>query len=590
MLQLSILAENGKRVRGRMLGKFFKRYGWMYIPGVLFLVINSRVATLAPKALGEAIGLVEAGAVTQEVMRSAVIIVAIALGVFATRFVWRMMIILNARRMECFLREELFVKLQSLPPDFYAKRRSGDLLAYAINDVGSVRQTFGPALAQAINGILTGALSIYSMIGETSLSMSLLALAPVPIAVAVILIAGKVVRRRSRRVQELFAGVSGFVNESIMGIRVVKAFAREDEWQAEFDRTSDELQTANVKLADASALIQPITALTFGLSYAISLIIGGKMVIDGTLGLSNLVSFLGYLLLIQHPVVSLGRIVNMVQRGLASYKRLRDIFDEEEIPAFEQSDYSAPIDGEIEAKNLTFTYPGMNAPALRGVSFKLRAGGTLGIAGETGSGKTTLAALLMKFYHCERGELFIDGVDICDIPARAIREASGYVPQDGFLFSATIEDNILFYTPNKSEEDARKAAELAGVLGDIERLPDGFNTEVGERGTHLSGGQRQRIGLARALVRSPQVILLDDTLSAVDNITERRIVENLHGELADRTAVIISHRLSALEDADLILYLRDGEVVESGTHDELVTLGGAYAAAWSKQKEGGDNE
>lgn len=573
-----------------MLKKFFKKYGLYYIPGVLFVALNSRVATLAPAVLGDAIELVENGAAAEAVYRAAILIIAVALGVFATRFVWRMLIILNARRMEVFLREELFVKLQNLPPDFFSKRRSGDLLAYAINDVNAVRMTFGPALAQGLNGILTGSLSIYAMIQETDLTMSLLALAPLPLAVVSILVVGTAVRRRTRRAQELFAKVSGFVNESIMGLRVVKAFAREDEWQKEFDATSDELREANVAIVDASSLLQPITALMFGISYAIALIIGGSMVVNGTLSLSSLVAFLGYLLLIQQPVVALGRIVNMVQRGLASYRRLDEIYKEQSIPEFEQSDYPREIRGEIEAKNLTFTYPGMHTPALRGVSFKLRAGGTLGIAGETGSGKSTLAALLMKFYECPQGELFIDGVDIRDIPAKAVRAATGFVPQDGFLFSASIEDNITFYSPGKTHDDVLRAAELAGVRENIESLPKGFETEVGERGTHLSGGQKQRVGLARALLREPQMIILDDTLSAVDNITERKIVGNLDGELKDRTAIIISHRLSAIEHADTILYLRDGEVVEQGTHDELLALGGAYASAWNEQMEGNGDE
>ncbi len=573
-----------------MLKKFMKKYGWLYLPGIIFVALNSRVATLAPAALGDAIGLLEEGAPRDAVYRAALVIIAVAVGVFATRFVWRMFIILNARRMETFMREELFTKLQSLSPSFFAKRRSGDLLAYAINDVNAVRMTFGPALAQGLNGILSGALSIYAMIAETDLRMSLLALAPVPVAVASILIVGKAVRSRSRKVQEMFAGVSGFVNESIMGLRVVKAFAREDEWQKEFDRASDDLRAANVSLVDASSLLQPVTTLMFGLSYAIALVVGGHMVLEGTLSLASLVTFLGYLLLIQQPVVALGRIVNMVQRGLASYRRLDEILKEPGIPAFEQTDYGREIKGEIEARNLTFTYPGAEEPALRGVSFKLKAGGTLGIAGETGAGKTTLASLLVKFYECPRGQLFIDGVDIRDIPAKAVREATGFVPQDGFLFSSSIEENIRFYCVGKTHEDVLRAAELAAVRENIEELPDGFGTEVGERGTHLSGGQRQRVGLARALLRKPRMIILDDTLSAVDNITERKIVANLEGELKDRTAVIISHRLSALEHADLILYMKDGEVTEQGTHDELLALGGDYATAWREQMEGSRDE
>lgn len=568
-----------------MVRKFMRKYGWMYIPGILFLALNSRIATLAPTALGEAIGLLEQESpVAALVYRSALNIVLIALGVFVTRFIWRMFIIMNARRMEVFMREELFVKLQSLPVSFFAKQRSGDMMAYAINDVGAVRQTFGPTLAQGINGIITGTLSIMEMVRATDARMTLIALAPVPIAVAAIIILGGRIREHSRRVQGMFAGLSGFVTETIMGVRVVKTFAREDEWQESFKKSSDEMRDANVALTDVSSLLNPVTLITFGVSYALSLIIGGEMVMAGTLGLSELVAFQGYLLLIQQPVVALSRIVNAMQRGLASYKRLDAVFREPSIPDFEQEEHT-PVEGEIEARGLTFTYPGMSEPSLKDVSFKLPKGGTLGIAGETGCGKTTLASLLLKFYTAPYGQLFIDGEDIRNIPAKAIRDASGYVPQDGFLFNATIEDNISFYTPGCTHDDVLHAAEAANIRTEIEAFPEGFNTEVGERGTHLSGGQKQRISLARALVRDPKILILDDTLSAVDNLTEQRIVANLDGELKDRTAIIISHRLSALRSADLILYMDGGRVVESGTHEELMALGGRYATTCLMQEQ-----
>ena len=576
-----------------LVAKFLKKYGWLYLPGILFLAINSRIATWAPAALGDAIDLLkEQSPAAALVYQAALRIVLIALGVFVTRFIWRMFIIMNARRMEVFLREELFTKLQSLPVNFFAKQRSGDMMAYAINDVGAVRMTFGPALAQGINGIITGTISIIEMIRTTDLRMTLLALAPVPIAMAAILILGGKIRRRSRKVQGLFAGLSGYVTETIMGVRVVKTFAREDEWQKSFDGRSDELRDANVALTDTSSLLNPVTLITFGVSYAVSLMLGGSMVRAGTLALGELVAFQGYLLLIQQPVVAMSRIVNMVQRGLASYKRLKAVYDEPSIPDFEESEHP-PVGAAIEARHLTFTYPGMDSPALRDVSFTLPEGGILGIAGETGCGKTTLVSLLMKFYETEPGQLFVGGEDITTVPARTIREMAGFVPQDGFLFSASVEENINFYTPGCTKEDVLAAAEAANIRAEIEAFPEGFATQVGERGTHLSGGQKQRISLARALVRNPKLLILDDTLSAVDNITEHKIISNLNGALADRTAVIISHRLSALRSADLILYMDAGRVIEMGTHEELVALGGRYAETWAMQlqeseKEGGD--
>lgn len=569
-----------------MISKFMKKHGWKYIPGILFLALNSKIQTLAPAALGKAIDMLESGiAERSAVYRQATMILLIAVGVLVTRFIWRMFIVMNARTMEVYLREELFKKLQRLPVSFFAKQRSGDLMAYATNDVGAVRMTFGPVLAMSFNGMITGGLAIFSMVNEVDSRLTLFALLPIPIAAAGIVIIGRLVRLRFRKVQALFAKLSGFVNESIMGIKVVKTFAREDEWLNEFTKVSADMRDANIKLANTSSRLGPITAITFGLSFAISLIYGGNLVAQGLLPLGSLVAFQGYLILLERPVIQLGRIVNMMQRGLASYKRLSGIYKEPDMPESKMIPYSKEIRGSISAKNLTFTYPGMSSPALRNISFDLKAGQTLGIAGPTGSGKTTLVSLILKFYEAPNGSLFIDGEDINDIPALSIRESVGYVPQDGFLFSSNISDNISFYQPGTNDEKIRHAAKLAGIGNEIESFPNKYDTMVGERGTHLSGGQKQRIALARALIRDPKILILDDTLSAVDNLTEQTIVSHLNGVLSEKTSIVISHRLSSLRSASKILWLRDGEITESGTHEELMALGGEYYETYTKQSK-----
>lgn len=567
-----------------ILKEFLKKYGWLYLPGFLFLLINARITNLAPAALGDAIGMLEKGGCSRgDILRQAGLIVAIAVGVFLTFFAFRMFIIMNARRMEVFFRESLFLKLQSLPQRFFSQQRSGDMMAYAVNDVNAARQVFGPAVAMGARGIVTGIIAIWSMATTCSPRMTLLALLPLPFALAATLLLGKLVFRRSKDSQDLFQRLSGFVNESIMGVKIIKSFAREEEWQQRYTGMSEEMLAANVKLNDASALLGPITAAAFGVSYAVALLLGGRMVLSGAMDLGTLVAFLGYLLVVQQPVAMFGRLMNMVQRGMASYQRLMGVYRESSVPDVERVSRGKPVGVGVTAQNLSFTYPGAKKPALRNVSFRLAPGQTLGVAGGTGSGKSTLAALLLKLYEVAPGQLYLGGEDITTLPAYDVREAAGYVPQDGFLFSASIRDNILFYAPGRTEADMLEAAGLAAIRKEIESFPQGFDTPVGERGTHLSGGQKQRIALARALVRAPRFLILDDTLSAVDNLTEQAITSSLRGSLQDRTALIISHRMSALRHADRILFLDDGQVAEQGSHEELMALRGLYYDAWQRQ-------
>lgn len=580
--------------------EFFRRYGFFYIPGFLFLILNSFIQSKIPVALGDAIDILsEDVPIKSALLEKAGLIALLGVSVFAARFLWRLFIIGNARRMEVFLREKLYIKLQELPLSFFSGINSGDLMAYAINDVGAVRMTFGPVLAMGINSIAVALLSIFGMIGEVELTMTLLALAPVPLAIISTAVLGSLVQKRSLKVQKMFSGLSGFVNESISGIKIIKSFGREDAREERFDNISSEMKNANVALTDVSAMINPLVNAAFGLSYAISLILGGNAVIDGKIGAGTLVTFLGYLVLVQHPVVSLGNIINRIQRGLASYKRLNEIFKTPSVPESERiikKELECSFSPSLRADNLSFRYHDADEAspdALSGISFEIPAGGTLGIAGPTGGGKTTLLNVISKLYSAERGHLFVGGTDICDFPAVQLRKYLGYVPQDGFLFSASIEDNIALGT-EIDRQRVEDAAKSACIYKEIEAFKDGFNTEVGERGTHLSGGQKQRVSLARALYRSPRLLLLDDTLSAVDNITERELIKNLgldkKREPSDTTVIIVSHRLSVLEHCDEIIFLDGGRITARGTHEELMKLGGAYAEAYMAQKEESDSE
>ena len=578
-----------------MISKFLKRNWIFYIFGFAFLALNATINTQVPQALGDAISLLESGAAKNDVMRQALIIGLIGVAAFVTRFIWRTFIIGTARRLDCWLRERLYTKFQHLPISFYANKSSGDLMAYAINDINAVRLTFGPALAMSFNGIVTATISIVTMILEVDPILTVLALLPVPFTIIYTTISGRIVRRKFSAVQALFSKLSGFVNESISGIRIIKAFATEDARNEEFSKISSDMRDANISLVYTSSMVNPVIKATFGLSYALALIFGGQAVIEGTLDTGTLVTFLGLLLLVQNPVVQLGDIINRVQRGLASYKRLKSIDDEISIPEseFEETDEESVVEGkDITVKNLTFTYPDGEKPALNNISFTIKSGSTIGIAGATGSGKTTLIATLAKLLPTPDGSILFGDADINETRASTLRKDIGYVPQDGFLFSATIAQNIAFCDESPNMEKIKTTSELACITIDEKTFSNGYETEVGERGTHLSGGQKQRISLARAFYRTPSLLLLDDTLSAVDTVTEQTMLKNIkdlpNTELyKDKkfrpTTVIISHKLSAIEDCDEILYMDNGEIAERGTHKELMDKQGLYAKMYELQ-------
>lgn len=565
-----------------MLKKFFAKYGWRYVPGAAFLLLCAWLTTRSPIILGNAIDAVEArdwGTFIHQVW----MLLAVALGVFVTRDIWRYFIVLTSREMEIYLRDRLYYHLQLLPVRFYGTHRSGDLMAYAINDVNAVRMMSGMVFAQVLNSLSSFAFSIFSMAGEIDPRLTLYALIPVPFAVAAVLIIGQQIQIRFRRVQELFSLLSGHVQENINGMRVLKAFAQEGRQYEAYGRESDEKRQSNVRLYRMTALLNPVITVLFGVSYMIGIIYGGSLVVSGTITLGNYVSFNAFLTIIVGPIMAIGRISNTLQRGIASYKRLGALMREEEIPEFERTPDGKSVGGDIEIRGLTFKYEGAPAPSLRNIVLTIREGGTLGIVGPTGSGKSTLMQLLMKMLPVPPGTIRIGGRDVADIPAVALREAVGYVPQDGFLFNESLKENIDFFS-GASIAEIEEAARVAGLAGDIARMPEGYETICGERGNHLSGGQRQRASLARALVRDPKLLLLDDTLSAVDAHTEGEILSALSGELRDKTAVIIAHRLTAVKNADEIIYLEEGMIVERGTHGELIRLGGKYADMWEKQQ------
>ena len=564
-----------------MIRDFLRKYGWNYLPGFLLMVLCSYIQTRSPLALGNAVN-EAANQDWDKFIRYTLSILLIALAVFVTRFGWRWFVVRTSREMEVFLRDRLFTHLMNLPVSFYSTARSGDLMAYAINDVNAVRMLFGMVFAQFVNAVSSLIFSIGEMGGGIHARLTLFSLLPVPVALVIVIALGNVIRVRAKKAQEMFSMISGHVQENINGMRVIKAFAQEEPQQKEYEKESLSKLNATKRWYFASAWMDPLIKTVFGISYAVGLIYGGQLVIDRVIGLNDYIAFNSYLLMISNPIIMLGRVNNNLQKGLASYKRLRTLMDEEEVSLFDRTDDGKEIQLPIRAENLRFQYKNAEEKALKGVSFSLEKGKVLGIVGPTGSGKTTILSLMLKLITPERGQMLIGDRDINDVPAASLRKRIGYVPQDGFLFDESIEENVRFFS-DATREEIERCLDIAGMTGDIAFMPEGLNTLCGERGNHLSGGQRQRVALARALVRKPDILLLDDTLSAVDNNTEKRILEKLKTEFNNRSCVIISHRLSAVEQADEILVFDGGRITERGTHAELLEKEGLYARMYRLQ-------
>lgn len=571
------------------ISEFVKSHKYTYLFGILFMFLSAYIQTLFPKVLGETIDYLGLPSFdSKQVINYIVLMILIAIGTFITAFVWRNCIIRNARKLECDLRERLFRHFQNLSPSFYNQHKTGDLIAYAINDISAVRMTFGPATAMSINGLSLCVAAIYSMARTIDWRLTLLCLLPIPLVVIIMLKIGNVIQRRFKRVQETFGKISDRVQENIYGIRVIKAYVQEESELKRFETLNQEMLDANIKMVRVSSILSPVIELCFSFSFVLNLIIGGKMVLEGVITLGDFVAFNTYLTMIMNPIISIGRIINIIQRGMASYHRLDDIFKVTPDLIEDQNPIVKDLKGEIRIEDLTFTYPGSTQPALHHLTFSVKPGQKIGIIGSTGSGKTTLANLLLRLYPIAENQIYIDGIDLNQYSIDSIREGISYVPQDNFLFSATIEENITFFKSSYSQASLDYAVKMSCIEETIHQLPQGFKTKLGERGVNLSGGQKQRLSIARALIRNPHVLILDDSLSAIDTITEKKILSHFEEIGREITMLIISHKISSVKDCDQIIVLDKGHLVEQGTHEELIAKGGIYDGIYRQQSR--DNE
>ncbi len=491
-----------------------------------------------------------------------------------------------ARRIEYAIREDLYGKLLSLDMPYFEGERTGDLMSRFANDLTNIRMLLGFGVLNVINTALIY-VSAIALMARINPSLTLWAVVPFPLMI----IAAKGITRRmfhhSRRAQEELARLTSQAEESIAAAVVVRSYCREDATVAAFEEIGRRYLRRNMTMARLRGVLLPIMAATSALGTLVVLFLGGQRVIDGAMTLGDFVAFNGYLAMLVWPTIIFGWILNLIQRGAASMARLNEVFDAApRVTEPEEPAGAWRIRGEIELRDVSFSYGTLEgaSPVFDGVSLTVSAGSSLGIVGPVGSGKSTLARLLARLYPVPDGQIFLDGVDINRIPLHRLRSAIGFVPQESFLFSRTIRENIAYGREGATGEDVEAAARSANLDGDVLRFADGYDTLVGERGVTLSGGQKQRTAIARALLKNPAVLILDDPLSAVDAQTEEAILESLSGYWGDRTVVIVSHRLSAVRDCDRIIVLKDGAVAEQGSHDDLLARNGLYGAMWREQQ------
>ncbi len=558
------------------------------------MALTDLISLTQPQVLRFAVDDLYRGVTSEKLGRYALVLFAIALAAGVFQFWMRQAVIGISRHVEYDLRNDLFAHLQKQPLQYFQHSRTGEIMSRATNDMAAVRMMLGPGLMYLVNTTVVAVVSIGFMLA-ISPRLTLYSLLPLPLVSLAVWIVGERIHRRFEDIQAHFATLSARVQENLSGVRVVRAFAREAAELEDFGSLNREYLRKNLELVSTSGFLNPALAFLSGLAALLALYLGGRQVVAGRITLGEFVAFTVYLAKLNWPMVALGWVVNLFQRGLASYRRILEILDTPPAIASPPSRIAAgaggPVPpapevyrGEIEFRRLTFAYPGTRRPALRDVSFTVPAGCTVAIVGRTGSGKSTLLALLPRLFDPPPGTVLIDGCDVRSFDLHALRSRIAAAPQDAFLFSATLAENIAYGVEQAGAEMIERAARTAGLDGDVSAFPNGFATRVGERGITLSGGQKQRTTIARAVLRDAPILLLDDCLSSVDTQTEEVILRALRAEMARRTTLLVSHRVSTVREADQIVVLDDGAVVERGTHQALLAREGHYAELYRQQQ------
>ncbi|MBH0165767.1 ATP-binding cassette domain-containing protein [Fictibacillus sp. 7GRE50] len=561
---------------------YFKQEKWRYIGGIVMLAFVSLGLLVPPKVVGLIVDHIEEGTITEEILwKYAAVLIGIAIGIYVLRYIWRILIFGSAVKLAMLLRNRLYEHFTKKSQEFYQKRRVGDLMAHSTNDLQAIQQTAGDGVLTLVDSLMMGGFTLIAMATTISWKLTLVSLLPLPIMAWATNKYGTMLHKRFHSAQEAFSTLNDKVQESISGTRVIKAFGQEKDDIDSFSDLSKDAVRKNMAVARVDSLFDPTISLIIGFSFFLAVGYGSILVTRNELTIGELVSFTSYLGLLIWPMLAFGWLFNIVERGRASYDRVESLLAvKEEIEDNGSIENSPKGDISFQLKQFSYT---TGASVLSDIHFTLKRGQTLGVVGKTGSGKTTLCKLLLREFQLRSDDIILDNHDICEYKLDALRSSIGYVPQDHFLFSATIAENIAFSKVDSPFSEIKEAAELASIHKDISQFKYGYETVVGERGVTLSGGQKQRISIARALIKNPEMLILDDSLSAVDAKTEESILQQLKNKRQNQTTIITAHRLSSIAHCDLIIVLENGTIVQRGTHHSLLNEEGWYKETYEKQ-------
>ena len=562
---------------------FFKLEKRRYLVGIVALVLVSVLNLIPPMVMGRVIDAITSGRLTQdELLLHLFYLLLAAFGMYYLRYVWRMYILGTSYRLGQIMRSRLFEHFTKMSPAFYQNYRTGDLMAHATNDINALTRLAGGGVMSAVDASITALVTLLTMLFSISWQMTLVAILPLPFMAYATSRLGRKTHKAFGESQAAFSELNNKVQESVSGIKVTKSFGYQSDELASFQEVNALTFQKNLQTMKYDSLFDPMVLLFVGSSYALTLLVGAFMVQAGQVTVGNLVTFISYLDMLVWPLMAIGFLFNITQRGKVSYQRIESLLTQESPVKDPESPLNGIENGRLDYAINRFAFE--DEETLRDIHFSLEKGQTLGLVGQTGSGKTALIKLLLREYDVDQGAIYLNGHDIRDYRLADLRSLMGYVPQDQFLFASSIIENICFGNPDLPFSAVEQATKLAQVYQDIQAMPQGFDTVIGEKGVSLSGGQKQRLAMSRAMILNPDILILDDSLSAVDAKTEFAIIDNLKETRKDKTTIITAHRLSAVVHADLILVMQNGQIIERGTHEDLLALDGWYAQTYQSQQ------